>query len=149
MNFRRRIPDALRQLICRIDMTAFAAILFVLVTAFAVHPVAEYSTFGLPHASHGVTMDAVLREDRLLIAVTRDDRIYFNSERVNSERLAEAIRGGLSAGAEHRVYIRADKRARYGTVKEVLDGVRTAGIEQVGFLVDGPSLKPDRVPSNR
>jgi biopolymer transport protein ExbD len=39
---------------------------------------------------------------------------------------------------ERKVYIRADGRAWYGTVKEVLDGVRAAGVEKVGFLLEQP-----------
>jgi len=42
-----------------------------------------------------------------------------------------------------KVYIRADKRARYGAVIEVLDRVRSAGIENIAFLVDEQkSLSP-------
>jgi biopolymer transport protein ExbD len=37
---------------------------------------------------------------------------------------------------ERKIYIRADARARWGTVKVVLDGVRAAGILRVAFLVD-------------
>ncbi len=111
-------------------------------TVFAVQPVAEYSTYGLPKAAHGVTMAGTLREDTLLVAVTRDSEIYFGSYRISPEHLSRGIREGLSQGAEHKVYIRADKRARYGTIKNVLDGVREAGVEQIAFLVDRRSDGP-------
>jgi biopolymer transport protein ExbD len=37
---------------------------------------------------------------------------------------------------ERKVYIRADRRVRYSTVKDILEGVRSSGIERVAFLVD-------------
>jgi len=138
VKIRRRFPSSLRLLICRIDMTALAAILFVLVTAFAVHPVADFSMYGAPKVSHGVAMRGALREDALLVSVTRDGWIYFDHDRVDPEGLTQAVREGLNYGAEHRVYIRADSRARYGTVVKALNGIRGAGVEQVAFLVDGP-----------
>lgn len=142
MNCGRQIPDSLRLLICRIDVTALAAILFVLVTAFVVHPVAEHSNHGLPKAAQGGAMTGMLREDSLVVGVTPDDRVYLGTDRVDPEELSQGIHKGLSQGAEHKVYIRADKRARYGTIKNVLDGVREAGVEQIAFLVDGRSDGP-------
>jgi biopolymer transport protein ExbD len=38
--------------------------------------------------------------------------------------------------AEKKVYIKADMRAQWGGVKEVLDEVRAAGVLRVAFLVD-------------
>jgi Biopolymer transport protein ExbD/TolR len=57
-----------------------------------------------------------------------------------------SIREYLSSGSEKRVYVKADGRVHYGTVVEVLDGVRSAGIEQVGFLVE--QRRGDDAPSH-
>jgi biopolymer transport protein ExbD len=35
-----------------------------------------------------------------------------------------------------------DAGAKYGTVKEALDGVHAAGTQKVGFLVDQPRTPP-------
>ena len=136
----RRFPNSLRLLICRIDVTALAAVLFVLVTAFAVHPVELPNELGvdLPGTNHSIAIADALRENSLLVAVTRDDRIFLGRENLKPESLSNAIRDRLSYGAERKVYIRADKRAHFGTVKKTLDAVRTAGMQQVVFLVDGP-----------
>ena len=147
----RRFPNSLRLLICRIDVTALAAVLFVLVMALIVHPVELPNVLGVepPGASHATVLADALRENSLLIAVKRDDRIFLGREILKPESLSNAIRDRLSYGAERNVYIRADKRARYGTVKKVLDGVRTAGIEEIAFLVDGPSSTLSRASNNR
>lgn len=139
MKIRGRAPSSLRLLICRIDMTALAAILFVLITAFAVRPVAHLSMDvpGPPQVRHGIPMRQALQDDTILVAVTRDDLIWFDHNRTDSARLSESIRQRLQRGSERKVYIRADGRARYGAVVQALNGVRGAGVEQVAFLVDG------------
>jgi len=140
VKIRRRFRSSLQLLICRIDMTALAAVLFVLVTAFAVHPVAELTMDvpDPPKMSHATLMPGALREDMLLVAVTRDGIIWFDRYRTDPTRLAESIRQRVRTGSERKVYIRADSRARYGTVVKALSGVRSAGVAQVAFLVDGP-----------
>jgi biopolymer transport protein ExbD len=70
----------------------------------------------------------------MIAAVTRDSHIYFGAEQVTSAELPTKIREHLSRGSERRVYIKADARARYGTVKEVLKATQSAGVEQVSFL---------------
>jgi biopolymer transport protein TolR len=140
MKRRRGFPSSLQLLICRIDMTALAAVLFVLIAAFAVHPVAELTMDvpDPPKINHATAMAGALREDMLLIAVTRDGLIWFDNNRTDPARLSQSIRERVSRGSENKVYIRADSRARYGTVVKALNGVRAAGVEQVAFLVDGP-----------
>jgi biopolymer transport protein TolR len=61
------------------------------------------------------------------------------------EDLPIRIHEGVNRGAEKKIYIKADARAKYGDVKEVLDGVRSAGVEKIAILVDQrkPQLPPD------
>ncbi len=123
-------------------MSALAVILFVLVTASAVGSVADLPIevgVDLPGTSHTTATSVAFADNSLVIAVIRDDRIFFGRNQVEPQSLSNAIRDRLSYGAERKAYIWADKRAHYGAVKNALDGVCTAGIEQVAFLVDGPA----------
>jgi biopolymer transport protein TolR len=52
------------------------------------------------------------------------------------DQLAGKIRGGISQGSEKKVYIRADARAKYGWVAEVVDNVRSTEVEKISFLAD-------------
>jgi biopolymer transport protein TolR len=76
------------------------------------------------------------REDALVVAITRDGNVWLVADQVQLENLPAAIRERVSRGAERRVYIKADMRARYGGVKQVLACVRAAGIDKVAFIVD-------------
>jgi biopolymer transport protein TolR len=82
-------------------------------------------------------MPGALREDVMLVSVTRDGQIYFGSDQIDSADLSGKIKNRLKdRGVERKVYINADLRARWGGVKQVLDVVRSAGILRVAFLVN-------------
>jgi biopolymer transport protein ExbD len=89
----------------------------------------------LPHASHAVSMPGASREDAMKIYIMRDGSTYFRSDKVAPSQLQSRIADYLQDRAvEHKVYIAADARVRYAAVKQVLDGLRAAGIERVAFL---------------
>jgi biopolymer transport protein ExbD len=80
----------------------------------------------------------------MIVTISRDDKVSYRSDLVRRSELPAKIRQSLNQGAEREVYIRADAGARYGWVAELLDGVRSAGVEKIGFLVEqGPNPKPN------
>ena len=76
------------------------------------------------------------KEDALLIAVMRDGKIFFGTDRVEPDQLTLKVKDRLANKADKRVFIKADARARYGNVVEVVDNVRSAGVDDVGLLTD-------------
>jgi len=86
-------------------------------------------------ASEGGLTWGVNRHDAMIISVSRSGDIFMQNDRVRSA-LAAKIRQSLSDGAEPKVYIRADARARYSSVKSILDQVQSAGVKDVSFLAD-------------
>jgi biopolymer transport protein TolR len=99
----------------------------------------------LAQADHPISMPKAVREDAMVVAVMRDGKVFFGTDRIKPWNLPVKIRDSVSHGAERKVYIKADARAKYGAVKDVLDGVRSSGIEKIGFLVERRRT-PDSVP---
>jgi biopolymer transport protein ExbD len=91
-----------------------------------------------------IAMPGAMRDDVMQVSITRDGKVFFGSDQIVPDYMAEKIQARLrDLDVERKVYIRAGARTRYGTVKTVLDGVRSAGIIRVAFLVDqrrGPIL---------
>ena len=84
------------------------------------------------------------REDVLVVAIFRDGKVFFGRDLIMPDQLPFEIREAVSRSAARKVYIRAEARLRYGTVLQVLDGVRSAGVENVGFpgrTAPSPSLR--------
>ncbi len=76
------------------------------------------------------------KEDSLLVAITRDGRIYFGSDQVTAETLTDKVKDKLANKTDKRVFVKADARAKYGTVTDVVDDVRSAGVDELGLLTE-------------
>ena|ERR1700733_10125830 len=134
------------KLICSSDLNTFALIMaFVVfltlsvVMTFPAH--SPHGTWGdYPRIHHPKVLGAwawgANRSDAVIVSVTRDSRIYFGADAVSSAQLPARIRERLSSGSERRVYIRADARARYNTVKSVLDAIQSAGVEDISIFAN-------------
>src|SRR5258706_10666120 len=124
------------ELLCRIDMWGFVsvmlALLFLLMPGTVVDP--SGPTADLVGARHSTRMPGALREDALEVVITRDGSIYFRERRIALEDLPNEIQEGLQNGAERKIYIKVDARAKYADVPAVLDKIRLAGVENVAFL---------------
>ena len=67
------------------------------------------------------------------LAVTRQEMEEL--DRLIEEELAK-VKDRLANKVDKRVFIKADARARYGNVVDVVDNVRAAGVDDVGLLTD-------------
>lgn len=127
----------------RIDASAFIAIMFALLFLF-IGQIASYPDLphgfsaDLPQTAHAIEMSRANREDAIMVGVTRDGKIYFGSDQISANQLPQRIRSAVNHGSEHRVYIRADKRTKYGNVTEVVDEIHLAGIQKISFLTERP-----------
>jgi|SRR5271156_2412160 len=135
------------KLISQINVTAFASVMVVLVFALMAVGVGAMSphrgtSVDLPKVWHPVEMRHANREDALVVGIERDGKVYFRNQRVTADELPAKTAEGLAHGSERRVYIRADARAKYGDVSAVLDGVRSAGVENVVFFVEQRKVRP-------
>ena len=80
------------------------------------------------------------KEDAVVVAVTRDSRIFLGAKQVSLDDLVGLVRDQLENKVDKEVYMRADSRAHYGTVMDAIDGLRTAGVDEVGLLTE-PSIQ--------
>jgi len=76
------------------------------------------------------------KEDALVVAVMRDGQIFFGNDKIAADALTQRVKDRLANKTDKRVYVRADARAKYGSVVEVVDNVRSAGVDQLGLLTD-------------
>jgi biopolymer transport protein TolR len=90
----------------------------------------------LPKVDHPIPMFDASEADAMVVAITRDQKIYFGTDQLTTMQLAPKIREHIAHGGNKKVYIKADARMRYGAVREVLEDVRSAGILRIGILTD-------------
>ncbi len=74
------------------------------------------------------------KDDAVIVAVTRDGKIYLGNTAMSKEDLTGQIKDKLSTRLDKTVYVRSDARAKYGDVVAVVDEIRSAGVDQLGLL---------------
>jgi biopolymer transport protein ExbD/biopolymer transport protein TolR len=70
------------------------------------------------------------------VAVTRDGRTFLGGDQVTLDDLGPKISAKLENKTSKEVFMRADIRANYGKVMDAVDGIRSAGVSQLGLLTE-------------
>jgi biopolymer transport protein ExbD len=135
-----RIRKRRSQYICQIDVSALLVIFLVLFITLMMYTPSGHGrgSVDLPKSEHASWLRAARREDAMRVSVSRDGKVYFDGRHITFDELPAQIREGLRGGAENRVYVYADARARYATVKAALTAIRLAGVEHVSFITESP-----------
>ena len=144
---RRKRERRTNKVLSRIELSALAsamlAILFVLMVSVIIQPDLPTHGVDLPHSDHALPIPQARRDDAIMIEVQRDGRIFFGNREIAMGEISNMVHESLVAGAQRKVYLRADARARYLDVEGVLKQIGDAGITDVDFLtVPTPNMSP-------
>jgi biopolymer transport protein TolR len=90
----------------------------------------------MARASNAIQMSDAGKPDALIVSVMRDGKIFIGGENVTSQTLTQRLQDKLSTRVNKTVYVRADARARYGSLVDAVDDVRSAGADQLGLLTE-------------
>lgn len=87
-------------------------------------------------AKNPIKMQAADKEDAVLIAVTREGKTYLGTNQMAPDQLTQKVKDLLTNKLDKTVYLRADSRAKYDKVVEVVDNLRAGGVDQLGLLTE-------------
>jgi biopolymer transport protein TolR len=121
-----------------VDVMLVLLIIFMVITPMLQNKV----TVDLAQSSTATPMDDANKEDSVVVAITRDSRIYLGQNQTTLSTLGSQVRDDLENKTSKIVYFRADARAHYGTVMDAIDAVRTAGVEEIGMLTEQRTAPP-------
>ena len=88
----------------------------------------------LAKAEHPVAMSDAGSDDAIVVAVLRDGAVFLGRDKVDPARLGSRIRANRTDRTGETMYLRADRRAQYRDVENVIEAMRNAGAEEVGLL---------------
>jgi biopolymer transport protein ExbD len=88
----------------------------------------------LPMADN--TTDKPEVQGQTVIAVAKDKRIYLNAKAVSEAELGTKVNEYLESKKDKVVIIKADEEVEYGAVMAAMDGLRQAGIEDIGLITE-------------
>jgi biopolymer transport protein ExbD/biopolymer transport protein TolR len=117
-----------------VDVMLVLLIIFMVITPMLTKGV----TVEMVKAKNPIAMKDADKEDAVLIAVTRDGKVVLspgNTQMLPSD-LPNKVKDLLTNRLDKTVYIKADMRAKYELVEDVVDNLRAAGVDQIGLLTE-------------
>src|SRR5580658_6342009 len=94
----------------------------------------------LATARNPITMQDADKEDAVIVCVTRDGTVFLspglNRMPDDLKELGPKVKDLLEGRPVKTVYIRSDGGAKYSKVEEVVDGLRSGGVEDVGLITE-------------
>jgi biopolymer transport protein ExbD/biopolymer transport protein TolR len=118
-----------------VDVMLVLLIIFMVITPM----LTKGAQVNLVKTRNPIKMQDADKEDAVLISVTRDGKIWLSPGNVMMplDQLASKVKDLQAARTgDKTVYIRADARARFGSVTDVIDQLRTDGVDTLGLITE-------------
>jgi biopolymer transport protein ExbD len=115
-----------------VDVMHVMLIIFMVITPM----LSKGVSVDLVKTQHPISMQAADKSDAIVCAVTRDGKTYLNTTKMEPEDLPAKVKDLLANRLDKTVFVKADSRARYERVVDVVDNLRAAGVDQLGLLTE-------------
>ncbi len=115
-----------------VDVMLVLLIIFMVITPMLNNKV----NVDLPKADSAKVMEDANKEDAVVVAVTREGKTFLGADQVTLDDIGSKVAAKLEKKTSKEVYLRADIRANYGKVMDAVDGVRSAGVSELGLLTE-------------
>jgi biopolymer transport protein ExbD/biopolymer transport protein TolR len=130
------------QVVSEINVTPMVDVMLVLLIIFIV--ITPLLTKGVTveyvKAKNPIAMQNADKEDAILISISRNGQSFLSpgNRQVSVDELPTKVQDLLTNKLDKTVYIRADARAKYQAVEDVVDNLRAAGVDQLGLITETP-----------
>jgi biopolymer transport protein ExbD len=115
-----------------VDVMLVMLIIFMVITPM----LSKGVSVDLVKTHNPIPMQAADKSDAVMVAVTRDGKTYLNTTQLAPADLPSKVKDLLVNRLDKTVFVKADTRARYEKVVEVVDNLRAAGVDQLGLLTE-------------
>ena len=117
-----------------VDVMLVVLIIFMVITPM----LSKGQAVNMVKARNPIKMVDADKEDAIIVAITREGGVYLmpGNVKTSADQLSGKVKDLQTSRADKTVYIRADARARFSGVTDVIDNLRTAGVDQIGLLTE-------------
>jgi len=115
-----------------VDVMLVMLIIFMVITPMLQKGV----SVDMARTKNPIPMQAADKSDAIICTVTRDGKTYLNTTQLPAEDLPGKVKDLLSNRVDKEVFLRADQRAKYEKVVDVVDNLRAAGVDNLGLLTE-------------
>jgi biopolymer transport protein TolR len=131
------VRDEGKKVNSNINVTPMVDVMLVLLIIFMViTPMLQNKVqIDMAKVENATAMPDADKDDAIVVAVTRDGGVFLGQDKVDPSQLGSLVQDRLADKTDKTIYFRADSRAQYRTVEDAIDDVRTAGVGEIGLLV--------------
>ena len=115
-----------------VDVMLVLLIIFMVITPM----LSKGVSVDLVNTRNPIAMDEADKEDAVLVAITRDGSVFLGRTRLEPKELGTQVSDVVSNRIDKTVYVKSDARAKYELVVDVVNILRSAGVDQVGLLTE-------------
>ena len=126
-------PSSRRAALAEINVTPLVDVMLVLLIIFMITaPMLQHEVeVNLPEVTNTPRTPS---EDQLVLTVTKEGSVFLNATAYTLEALQPQLQALSQARPDQEMFLRADAEVPYGTVVQVMDAVKKAGILRLGMI---------------
>jgi len=132
-----------RRFMAEINVIPLVDVVLVLLVIFMVTAPMLYRGMDITMPKSATT--TIKPEQRVVLTVERDRRVFIDKDPVPLGLLQPRLEALHHKNPRVAVFLRADQAVPYGTVVQVMDSVKKAGIAKLGMVTDPLSPHEERV----
>jgi biopolymer transport protein ExbD len=126
-----------------VDVMLVLLIIFMVITPMLNNKV----NVTLAETQNAIALPDADKSDAVVVAVTREGTVFLGSNKVNLSDLGVKVGDMLTDKPSKKIFLRADARAHYGIVKDTVDAVRSAGVDQIGLITENGDASTTEKPA--
>lgn len=115
-----------------VDVMLVMLIIFMVITPM----LSKGVSVDMAKTKNPIPMQAADKSDAIVCAITRDGKTWLNTTQMNPEEMPARVKDMLTNRLDKTVFVKADQRARYERVVDVVDNLRAAGVDNLGLLTE-------------
>lgn len=124
----------------RIDIVPLIDVIFLLLCFFVLITIQMVMQKGMPVNLAEATEGQSTKEQKAaVVSVRQSGTIYFNKEKVSPEKLETTVSRWKKQYPDRRLMLNVDRSVTHGTVIDVTDRLRSAGVHDIVFTVEPSS----------
>src|SRR6266852_1111733 len=115
-----------------VDVMLVMLIIFMVITPM----LSKGVSVDLVKTKNPITMQSADKEDAVLVAISRDGKAFLGKDQIKPKDLPQKIKDMLANRLDKTCYLKADSRARYEKVVDVVNNMRAGGVDALGLLTE-------------
>jgi biopolymer transport protein TolR len=117
-----------------INVTPFVDVVLVLLIIFMI--TAPVLQSGIEVAVPKTKTVKEITEERIVISIDKQQRVYLGNDTVNINEIADKLRQKVRDPEHQAIYLRADENVPFGAFATVMDAVKSSGITNVSIVTE-------------